>query len=159
MLDQATLIDYFEYNNGDLFWKKRASQKIQIGDKVGHKSKNGYIVVRLKNQYLYAHRIIFMMHHGFYPEEVDHIDGNPSNNCIENLRAATRQQNSFNTKIKNSSSTGVKGVGIHKPTGYFKVSIKVDGKSIHLGYTKDLTEAKQMYDEASKLYHGEFARQ
>ena len=157
-MEKSDIQEHFRYEDGDLIWIKRISQRGKIGKVAGYRNKQGYIIIKCKNGEYLAHRLIFMLHHGYYPIEVDHEDGNPSNNRITNLRAATRQQNSFNTKTKASSRTGVKGVGIHKPTGHYKVSIKVNGKSIHLGYTTDIEEAKKMYEEASKLYHGDFRR-
>ena len=101
---------YFEYKDGDLYWKITNSNVAKAGKKAGCKQKNGYIILMLNKKFYYAHRIIYMMFNGIMPKLIDHIDRNPNNNKIENLREATQTQNTCNRTAQSNSKSGVKGV-------------------------------------------------
>lgn len=85
---------------------------------------------------------------------VDHIDRNPKNNRLDNLRICTSSQNSMNRKYK-SYASGYKGVHFHK--GKWRARIHHEKQEIHLGYFETAEIASKAYKEAAKLYHGEFA--
>ena len=70
------------------------------GKEVGWKDKRGYYHVRIKKQVYKLHRIVFYMYHRRDPRKkvIDHIDGDPSNNQIFNLRAVSHKDNTRNTK-------------------------------------------------------------
>ena len=91
-------------------------------------------------------------------DEIDHIDGNKSNNKIENLRAVKRSQNQWNAKIRKDSTSGVKGVLWHKRDCKWAASIRFHNKSKSLGCYDDLELAELVVQEARILYHGEYAR-
>ena len=74
---------------------------------------------------------------------VDHIDNNPLNNQISNLRWATNKENQQNSKLSKINESGVKGVSFHKSRNKWMAHIKIDGTEIHLGYYLTLEEAKQ----------------
>ncbi len=120
-------------------------------------SKAGYISIRLFGKQYYAHRLAYLYMLGTFPtEEIDHIDGNHSNNSWENLRDATRSENTRNCKIRSDNSSGIKVVGKHKQTGLWRARIKLEGKEIHLGLFSTVEEAEQAIIAKRKLYHGQF---
>ena len=90
--------------------------------------------------------------------EVDHIDGNTFNNKKDNLRFVTVHQNSQNRKARSDGSSGFKGVSWKANQNKWVVRIQTDGKRIHIGYFTEKEEAARAYDEAAKLYFGEYAR-
>ncbi|WP_409242962.1 HNH endonuclease, partial [Enterobacter hormaechei] len=101
----------------------------------------------------------WMYVHGELPElDIDHINGNPSDNRLENLRLVTHQQNMCNRKKRNDNSSGYPGVCFHKTNNKWHASIRVKGKRIHLGYFKTAKEAYDKYVEASKKYHSQYTR-
>jgi len=110
-----------------------------------------------KKLYL-THRVIFLMHHGYMPVIVDHIDGNPKNNKIENLRDATYLQNALNVKVRKDSISGVQNVGWHKTHKTWCVHLTVYGKRKCIGYFKDLELAELVAQEARRKYYGNYAR-
>ena len=147
----------FEYRNGKLYWKV-SRQAIQIGAEAGCMRSTGYVIITIAQKYYQAHRLIFLMHHGYLPEMVDHVDGNPSNNDILNLRASDRHTNQYNSKVSDRNTSGVKNVCWHKTKQRWMVKIKAHGKIHNLGYYKDLESAKLKAQEARSLLHKEFAR-
>lgn len=97
------------------------------------------------------------MHHGYLPEQIDHIDGNGLNNKIENLRAATPLQNSRNQKIRNDSGSGIKNVRWDKRKKKWQVRLRLEGKEKHIGYFDDIFIAGKVAIESRNKYFGEFA--
>ena len=89
------------------------------------------------------------------PDQIDHIDGEPSNNRLDNLRLATNSENQQNRKKSNNTS-GAKGVC--KIRNRFKAHIGVRGKVKNLGTYGTFNEAADAYKTAAAQYFGEFAR-
>ena len=150
----------FEYKDGVLLWKIRPARCTQIGDVVGgtNGKKEPYLRSRYKNQRFMIHRVVFLMHHGFMPECIDHIDGNIQNNKIENLREVTRTQNSYNSKLRKNNKTGVPNVTWYARAEKYVVTIRADGKTAFSGYFKDFELAELVASEARKKFHLGFAR-
>ena len=130
----------------------------QLYKKVGSLTCQGYVVVGHKRSYLIASRLVFLLHHGYMPEIVDHIDGNPENNKIENLRVANKSTNGMNKKLRCDSKTGIKNVSWYKRANKWQVSLSVNKRRKTIGYFKDLELADLVAQEARNLYHGQFAR-
>lgn len=65
---------------------------------VGSKNKSGHITLSVDGKKLYAHRILFFMAHGYLPDLIDHINCDPSDNKISNLRALSHKENLLNRK-------------------------------------------------------------
>lgn len=152
------LVKYlFYYNDGALYWKNSRSTKIKYGDFAGSKDKLGYINIDINNKKHKAHRLVFLYHYGYIPEIVDHINGNPSDNNIENLRAATKSENARNSKMNSNNTTGVKGVIKYKDSGKYGVFVTLNYNRMYLGVYDDLELAELVAIEARNKYHGDFA--
>ena len=104
------------------------------------------------------HRLIFLDSHGYLPGQVDHIDGNPGNNCVSNLRAATNAQNARNAKRRSTNTSGVKNVCWHRQIRRWRVQLCVDGKGVSFGCFATLEEATTAAEQARADTFGEFAR-
>ena len=93
-------IGYSEESPSGLVWLKSTNRKIKVGAPVGCLKPTGYWEIRFEKKEYLAHRVVFFLKNGTCPPSVivDHIDGNPSNNKENNLREATCQQNSSNSK-------------------------------------------------------------
>ena len=89
-------------------------------------------------------------------QEIDHIDGNPQNNRKDNLRYATRSQQSLN---RISGVVGRKNKGIYKRSygDKWTAQIWVDGKVFNLGTFDSQEKAIQVRKKATLEMHGEFA--
>ena len=157
ILTQEYLKSVVEYKDNNLYWSS-SRQKIKAGTLAGTVSSNGYRVIQLNCKIYKAHRLIFLYHHGYLPNFVDHIDGNKLNNAIENLRPATKSQNCQNKKLQNNNKSGIKGVYWLKRNQKWAVQINVNNKRIFLGVYKDIEFAELVSNEARLKYHQQFAR-
>jgi hypothetical protein len=158
MIDKNEIIRLFDYKEGNLHWKIKSSNGIKIGKKCGSIDKNGYVIISFKKQRYRAHRLIFMMFNGYVPDVIDHINGNRSDNRIENLREATAVQNMQNTRISKLNKSGVKNVHWMKDRKKWKVSLKVNKTIVDIGSFKDLELAELVAIEAREKFHQQFAR-
>ena len=148
--------ELFSYENGCLYWAI-SKQGVRLGDRVGVEFTNGYRYVRINYKRYLEHRIIFLWHHGYLPETVDHINGTPNDNRIDNLRAATFSQNMRNQKLSSRNKHGLKGVHFNKQKLKYQANIAVEGKSKFLGFFDTPEEAHIAYCNAADMLHGEFA--
>jgi hypothetical protein len=160
MADEIITKDYleklFHYKDGFLYWKKTKGPA-KAGKIAGRISTQGYYQVGINYKVYAKHRLIFLMHHGYLPIEVDHKDGNKQNNRIENLRAATSSQNSFNKPKKSTNTSGVKGVNWDKGSSQWIARCEVDKKRYFLGRFDDIKEAEKVIVQFRNQYHGSFA--
>lgn len=116
-------------------------------------------MVRIGSLKFPASRIVFALASGedAWPHEVDHRDGDTSNNKPENLRAATRSENASNKKAGRSNSSGVIGVTLCRRTGKWMAQIGKDQKNIFLGRFTLLEDAAKARATAEASIHGEFS--
>ena len=130
-------LDYCESSYTYLRWKTSGSNKANkriVGQPAGGIA-SGYGAVRLSGKYYAIHRIVWVLNCGNIPDGfvVDHIDGNPLNNNISNLRLITQAQNSRNTKRLKNNKSGVVGVSFHtnskrKASRWRATSVDLSGK-------------------------------
>lgn len=140
--------EYFEYDPSVASGLKWVSTK-KSGSPVLSKNGTHYRVYVPGYGPFYCHRIIFEMFFGSLPDKlvVDHIDGNPENNTIENLRAVTQKVNSRNQTCRINNKSGVNGVQVRKNGEIVATWMKLDGK---WGY-KSYSISKYGFDEAFRL--------
>ena len=159
-LTQEEAQKYFYYNDesGKLYWKKPTARCVKIGDIAGcpqynykHKDKVIHLIVVLHGHHYLVHRIIFALFHGdvlCLNKVIDHIDGNPENNLINNLRLVTNRENCQNRKDQRES--GKTGYYWFKATKKWRAEIREENSGIrhHLGYFCKEEEAQCAYLEA-----------
>lgn len=157
MITRLDVIKNFRYEDGNLYWKKPRSG-IAVGKKAGCIDSQGYLRIRFNGKKYLNHRLIFFMEYGYMPEMLDHIDNNPLNNRIENLRPATRNENGYNKSLQINNTSGYKNVFWHKSSKKWRVVITVNKKYLRFGCFDDLELADLVAQEARDKYHGQFAR-
>jgi hypothetical protein len=171
-----TLRQLMEYNpgTGELRWKPRTPDMFRPGRTsseancaawnrryAGQLLGNGVKrhQVKVEGRQHIVHRLAWLLHYGTWPiNELDHINGDPSDNRIVNLREATKAQNGWNRGPMAKNKLGVKGISYVAKHKFYIAQMTVNSKKIYIGSFKSLDEAKAAYEKASKLYHGEFAR-
>jgi hypothetical protein len=154
---QSQLRETFSYNDGILTWKsKKGKVNSFVGKKVGCVNQVGYVVVVIDRVQYTAHRIIWIMHNGEIPQGmvIDHIDGDKTNNNIENLRCVTSAQNTMNRKRPPSNNTsGYMGVYFDDSTSKkWRAGIAINGSFKHIGRFETKEEAAKAYNEAVKIH-------
>jgi hypothetical protein len=139
---QQRCLKYFDYKLGKLYWKV-AQRGIRVGDEAGCVDDKGYRKVQVDEKKYYAHRLIFLMAHGYLPIFIDHIDQNRLNNKIANLREVTSRENSRNSKKRIDNASGIAGVSFIKARGKWEVRAVREnpGEKKHLGYFSHIFEA------------------
>lgn len=138
---------------------KYASSNAKIGDIAGSLNRDGYISIFFNKKQHRAHRLAWLFHYGYIPiGDIDHEDGNRSNNKINNLRKATRSENNQNRRISRASSLiGVLGVtkdnrkkNIKNP---YKAQIQINKKHIHIGSYATIELAHLAYLNKKRELH------
>jgi len=157
-LTQQHLKELLHYEDGKLYWKTKQSRKTVIGDEAGTLRKtDGYRQIMIYRKVYRTHRLIYLYHRGYMPAKIDHIDSNPFNNTIENLRPATTSQNACNTGFRPDNTSGAKGVTWDKNKNRWLVRVYTNGRCLNLGRFKDFELADLVATEARVKYHKEFA--
>lgn len=136
----------FSYQDGKLTYKYDIHSKQQQGESP-KKTKSDYKHVCVNYTYMLVHRVIFLMHHGYLPHLIDHIDRDTTNNKIENLRDADKAINSWNRDIQSNNTSGYRGVSWNKNAGKWHAYIKVSGKRRHIGLFNTPEEASIAYEQ------------
>lgn len=157
MLTQDYVKDKINYDKttGEFTWKINRG-KVKKGNKIQTK-RNGYLAVGINYKTYALHRIAWLYEYGYFPKEIDHINGNKSDNRIENLRECTRVQNCQNRVDTKNKSSGIRNVHWHKLAKKWQVRIQYNKKRICIGLFDDVELAELVAIEARNKYHGEYA--
>jgi hypothetical protein len=132
---------------------------VKKGRRVCCQNEFGHITVQVDGGKYLAHRLIWKIVTGNDPvDQIDHKDGDPTNNAWDNLREATRGQNNANSKLRLTNRSGVKGVWFVARVNRWRASVTMDKKTYNLGYFKSLDDAAVSVAQAREKFHGEFAR-
>ena len=158
MITLSELKNLYDFDPGTGVFSRRISTTRAKAGSFGSVNDQGYVVLFLNGCSVRGHRTAWFYFYGEWPKSnLDHINGNRSDNRICNLREASHQQNMKNRKIRLDNSCGYKGVGPNKHCKTWRARITVNGRPINIGHFKSKEEARDAYIEAAKKYHGEFA--
>lgn len=171
-LTRERVCELFNYNSetGEIVHKFRAKETFSknahyvrhlafVGMNAGWANSKGYIDVNVDGKKFKAHRVAWLIENGSLPEypgfQIDHINGIRTDNRIENLRIVTSSENSKNSGLPVSNTSGVKGVYWHKQSGKWNAKIKI-GKTLKcLGLFAEIEEAAKAR-KAAELENGYF---
>ncbi|SAL39272.1 HNH endonuclease [Caballeronia udeis] len=151
------VLDY-DPKTGVLRWKVRLCRSVPIGSVAGCiDPTTGYLRIGVFGTVIYAHRIAWALHYGYWPSTLlDHRDRRRTNNQIKNLRLATTSQNQANAN-RSPNGSGYRGVFRAQGCKKWFAAIQRNGKRHHLGMFTDPGKASEAYQQAARELHGEFA--
>lgn len=154
-LTAERLRDLVHYNpDTGVFTRLQVTGKIgKVGDVAGSMIPNGRIEFSVDSKRYLAHRLAWLYMTGNWPKrEIDHIDGDPTNNRFANLRDVPRHINAQNVrKARANSKSGV--LGVKKRYRKWRAEISVNGKVLFIGSFETRDEAYAAFVEAKRLYH------
>lgn len=154
MISLDRLKEFLRYDpeNGLFTW--RVTRKVRAGTVAGSLHAYGYIHIKIYGKEYKAHRLAWLYTFGVVPEhEIDHINGERSDNRLCNLRLATRAENQQNRrKVKPGTSKHL-GVFFHKREGKYRAQIQFQGKRLQLGSFVNEDDAASAYNAAKHRLH------
>ncbi len=154
-MDQDTLKSLLHYDkaSGVFRWLKSSGGRAKAGKEAGCNRPDGYVSIRVNGTRFLAHRLAWLYEFGRMPDGIlDHINGNRSDNRIDNLREATYSLNHQNRGIMSINTSGFIGVS-KRAYSRWRASITVDGKFISLGSFATKEEASAAYLAAKQKHH------
>lgn len=158
-LETLNMLLVYDLVNGKLYWKERSIDTFldsgsrtadwiykhynsRFKGKEAGSIQGGYMRCMIGGVSYMVHRLIWKLVNGSDPTQIDHIDGDRTNNRIENLRDVSHQVNAKNRKLYENNKTGVHGISFHNRDEVWQVRIGVGkGKELHLGNFKTWDEA------------------
>lgn len=148
---------FYDANTGEFTWINPPKNHSRLlGRIAGRRDRwRGYVIIKLQGRAYKAHRLAWLYVHGFLPPEIDHADGDRSNNRLSNLRTATNPQNQANRSTNKGKALPK---GVRKVRNRYNARISYQRRLIHLGMFQTPQEASEAYFQASRIYYGEFAR-
>jgi hypothetical protein len=160
MITQAQALEFFSYDpeTGIVRVKKHRCGGRSVGEIAGTLHPEGYWQIKFQYRVIKIHRLIWLMLYNEYDVLIDHINGDPRDNRLSNLRKCTVAQNAQNKRGRTISSSGRKGVHWETARSKWCACISVEGKTKFLGRFDCLDEAHNAYFTAAKTHFGEFAR-
>ena len=155
MITQARLHELLSYDpeTGVMRWRVDRARTAKAGQIAGTRNDRGYISIAIDRKVYRAHRLAWLYIHGKWPNyEVDHIDGDRTNNRIKNLRDVKKSVNLQNQR--HASANNKSGfLGVCKRGNYWRAEICVNGKTRFLGSFATPEEAHQAYVNAKRGLH------
>lgn len=151
MLTYQRAHEIFSYipETGLFYYKISTNPRNKIGQLAGSPATGGYLTVMVNKRNYRLHRLAFLMMTGNFPkEQVDHINGNPSDNSWSNLRAVSHKENNWNRT----------SIGVCKHQNKFVANTGENGKSIHLGRFNTFEEAFEVAQKRKREYKKQFYR-
>lgn len=155
------LLDY-DAESGVFRWRSRCGNPAfngrYAGTVAGAPTTFGHLRITIGGRAYQLHRLAWLVSYDQWPSGIiDHINGDPADNRLANLRPADPSQSSANVRIGTRNTTGFKGVSM-LPNGRYRAAIKWRGVDHHLGCFGTAEEAHAAYCRASEKLHGEFGR-
>lgn len=154
--DEGTGLFYWLHRPMDAFPSANAFHGFSrfAGKVAGSRRPDGYVIVRVGGGFQYAHRLAWAFVNNAWPEaEIDHIDGDPSNNRLSNLRPVSFEENSHNMALSPRNKSGVMGVHWSRSNNGWVAQIRVGGEVNHLGTFQSVEDAAKARADAEVAFN------
>lgn len=157
-LTAARVRELLDYNpdTGIFCWRSSKRGSVKAGDEAGFRRGDGYIKIKIDQHAVWAHRLVWLYVHGVLPaQQIDHINGNPSDNRLSNLRDVSGAVNSQNERKARRRKLGGTMLGAHWCATWrrWKSAICIDGKARHIGWFDTEADAHAAYVAAKRQLH------
>ena len=155
----ARLRELLQYDpeTGEFRWRVKR-KKVNPGDIAGTAVGKRYHMISIDNRTYLTHRLAWLYVHERWPtEQIDHINSNPFDNRICNLREASCAENTRHRPGDQNSKSGLKGVCFRARVGKWEANIMSNGVARYLGQFETSDEAQRAYEQAALQLHGAFA--
>lgn len=153
-LTQKELKNQLLYEEGTGIFKRIRTRKV-----AGSKDSKGYTQIKVNGKLFFAHRLAWLYVHGHWPDgHIDHVDRDPQNNSIGNLRVCTHAQNHQNTGRRADNTSGHTGVSFIKNSGKWLAYINTNGIRHRVGLFIAKEDAVAARECAKKTFHKFSAR-
>lgn len=148
MLTYEQAITLFTYAEGVLLWRVPGPKR-NIGRPAGHTDRTGYTRIMIAGKMYLAHRIVWLIHYKAWPEKtLDHINGDPRDNRIENLRDISHSSNMRAGIAKKDNNTHSRGISFNSRQSNNPYSLRLQGKYLGSFPTIEAAQkAKENYDK------------
>lgn len=160
MVTQNRLMQLYRYDGQTGEFNRLVGRGgMAAGTTAGYINGDGYSVMGVDGIEYRRSRLAWLYVHGRHPiGEIDHINGDRSDDRIANLREATREQNMWNTRVSRKSTTGIKGVYWIGKCQRYEAHLSFKGREIYVGRFRSADEAISAVVAMREKLHGEFAR-
>ncbi len=166
MNDEPEILSALTLDGGKLFWLPRteaqmssphmpahAWNKRYAGREAGRASHDGYVRITFRGRSFYAHRIVWAMVNGTWPHTMlDHVNGDTSDNRIENLRLSNASSNAKNMVLQSRNTSGVTGIHWVSRERAWRATIVSQGRNYLIGRFKDFSKAVEARLAAEKSH-------
>lgn len=152
------IVELFDYDpeTGVIIRKFKGGQRKIVNAK---RRKDGG-TIRIDGNDYKAHRVAWLIYYGEWPTLfIDHINRNPADNRICNLRQATDAENKRNVGRRSHNTSGYKGVTWDPVNNKWLAHATYEGKGYHLGRYSNIEEAAMAYKNFAQVRYGEFYRE
>lgn len=141
----------YDPDTGEFRWRVNRTGGAKAGDKAGSLDTERYLVMRVDGRYYRGHRLVWLYVHGRWPtRHIDHINGDPSDNRLCNLREVTPAQNSLNRRKDPRNTSGRTGVTWCAKSKKWRADIGRNNKVVHLGRFDTLDAAIAIREQAER---------
>jgi len=146
-MNQEQLKSFLQYEaeTGKIYWKKTVNSRGLKGTEAGSITKQGRRRIQISGHRILSHRVAWFLWYGEWPiSELDHINGNPLDNRIQNLREVTRRENEQNRPEHRAGKLPGYKRSRSKRNPY-EAQVRINGKHYYLGSYKTEKEASEAY--------------
>ena len=158
MMNQERARELFNYSpeTGVISWSKTSGPRSQKGAEAGW-SQAGYRRIQADGEMYMSHRVAWLLAYGDWPfAQIDHIDGNRTNNRLENLREASHLENMKNKKTYTTNKSGV--VGVYWAADREKWRARIGGKNLGAHSSIEAAATERREAEITQEYHRNHGR-
>lgn len=155
----SRILELLSYNSetGRFTWIKKPCRRIRCGDVAMNKSPTGYVRIGIDGKRYLAHRLAWLYVYGEWPSgDIDHINGDTSDNRIANLRDCTRSQNLLNQGKHKNNKSGNKGVFYDSRRNKWVAKSQINRRQAYLGSFESKAAASLAYARFATEKHGQF---